>query len=143
LCQDGAQESHRVTAGCMVERSFWHPNVFRWCCSLLAHLISHLVTSFYFKKLKHHWKDIILNQQKRCSGLNAGLKLYPTNCSPGMLRQMAACVQTQGMCFEGDHSWWINKIKLFLEPISLLCCPTSYDSVHPINETYFHQQGTR
>ena len=47
LCQNGAQESHRATA---VERSFWHPNALRWGCSLLTHLLSHLATSFYFKK---------------------------------------------------------------------------------------------
>ena len=50
LCQDGAQESHRATAGCAVERSFWHSNALRWYRSLLTHLISHLANSFYFKK---------------------------------------------------------------------------------------------
>ena len=50
LWQDGTQESHRATAGCAVERSFWHPNALRWGYSLLTHLISHLATSFCFKK---------------------------------------------------------------------------------------------
>jgi len=50
LCQDCAHESHRVTAGWAVEGRFWHPNALRWCPSLLTHLISHLATSFYFKK---------------------------------------------------------------------------------------------
>ena len=29
LCQDGAQESHRATAGCAVELSFLHPDALR------------------------------------------------------------------------------------------------------------------
>jgi len=50
LCQDGTLESHRATAGCAVEQIFWHPNALRWSRSLLTRLISHLATSFYFKK---------------------------------------------------------------------------------------------
>jgi hypothetical protein len=43
LCQDGAQECHRATAGCAVESSFWHPNALRGCCKFISHLISHLL----------------------------------------------------------------------------------------------------
>ena len=50
LCQDGAQEPQRATAGSVVERSFWYSNALQWCCSLFIHLISDLTTSFYYKK---------------------------------------------------------------------------------------------
>jgi hypothetical protein len=96
--------------------SFWYPNALKWCCSLLTHLISHLVTSFYFKELKQHWKDTILSQQKTCSGLNAGLK---QQCVPGMLHKMAAplekvCAGTRDVLWRWPHcSWQINKIIFF------------------------------
>jgi hypothetical protein len=69
LCQDGAQESRRATAGCTVERSLWHPIALRRCCSLLTDPISYLATSFCFKKLKRHLKDTILSKQNTSRGL--------------------------------------------------------------------------
>ena len=63
---------------------------------------------------------------------NAGLKRRPTNCVPGMLQGMAArlekvCAGTRDVVWRWPHrSWWINKIKLLLEPVSLLYCQTTY-----------------
>jgi len=50
LCHDGVRESHRVTVGITVERSFLHPNALRLWCSLLIHLILDLKASLFFKK---------------------------------------------------------------------------------------------
>jgi hypothetical protein len=44
-----AQESLTTTAGCVVERSFWHPKALRWSCTLFIYLILHLVTFFNSK----------------------------------------------------------------------------------------------
>jgi len=62
---------------------------------------------------------------------NEGLKWHTTSCVPGMLQRMAAplekvCAGTRDVLWRWPHcSWWINKIKLFLEPVSLLYCRTT------------------
>jgi hypothetical protein len=125
LCQDGGQESHGATVGCAGERSIWYPNALRWCCCLLSHPISHLATSFYFKKLKRYWKDTFCVNRRNPEVCNVGLKRHPTKCVPGMLQTMAAplkkvCADTRDVLWRWLHySWWINKIKLFN-------CQTSY-----------------
>jgi hypothetical protein len=63
---------------------------------------------------------------------NAGLKWHPTNCIPGMPETTAltlekVCACTRDVLSMWPHcSWWINKIKLFLEPVLLLYSQTSY-----------------
>jgi len=57
---------------------------------------------------------------------NAGLKWHPTKCIPGMLQTMAAmlekvCARTRDVLLRWPHcSWWLNKIKLVLEPVITL-----------------------
>ena len=115
-----------------VERSFWHSNTLRWGCSLLTHLISHLATYFYFKSKISSERTPFWVNRRHPEGCNAGLKWRPTKCFPGMLQRMAAllekvCAGTRDALWRWIHrSWWINKIKIFLEPVSLLYCCTSY-----------------
>ena len=120
LCQDGAQESHRATAGNVVERSFWHQNVLWWCCSLLIHLIFRPYNFFFIPKIKiGSERTPFWVNRRHPEGSNTGLKQHPTNCIPGMLQTMEAplekvCAGTRDVLWRWPHcSWWINKIKLF------------------------------
>ena len=77
---------------------------------------------------------------------NADLKGHPTNCIPGMLQTMAAplvkvCAGTRDVLWRWPQcSWWINKIKLSLEPVSLLYCQVScvYSIAYAWRHTHTH-----
>jgi hypothetical protein len=61
-----------------------------------------------------------------------------------MLQTMAAplenlCAATRDLLWRWPHcSWWINKINLFLEPVSLFYCPNSCLYVYIHSHTHTH-----
>ena len=116
LCLDGAQESHTATARCTVEHIFWHPNALRWCRSLLRHLIRTLRLIFISKSKIDSERTPFWVNRKHPEVCNAGLKLHPTKCVPGLLQWMAAalekvCAGTRDVLWRWPRFSWINKNK--------------------------------
>ena len=85
--------------------------------------------SFLFQKVKLAVKG---QHFEHPEVLNAGLQRHSTNCVPGMLQRVASPLEkvragTRDVLWRWPHCrWWINKIKLLLEPIPLLYCQISY-----------------
>jgi len=107
-----------TTVGSAAEHSFYHPNALRWCWSLLIHLISNLMTSFYYKNKISSERTPFWVNRRHPEGCNTDLKWHPTKCVPGMLKTMAAplekvCAGTRDVLWKWPHCSWINKIKLF------------------------------
>jgi len=123
LCQDGAQESHRATAGCMVEHIQMHygdpaASLLTWSCTLQLLFISK-------SKIGSERTPFWVNR-RHPEICNACLKGHLTNCVPGMLQTMAAPLEkvsagTRVVLWRWPCcSWWISKIKLFFFGTSLI-----------------------
>ena len=119
LCPDGAQESHRATARCAVERSFWHRDAMRWCRSLFVTWSRTLRLIFISKSKIDIERTPFWVNRKHKEVCHSGLKLHHTKCVPGMLQWMAAplekvCAGTRDVLWRWSHfSRWINEIKPF------------------------------
>jgi hypothetical protein len=101
---------------------------------------AHLATSFYFTNKIGVETTGFWVSRKYPVFCNAGLKRHPTKCVSGLLLTMAApmeklCAGTREVAWRWPHcSWWISKITLFYEPVSLLYSPNSYTKLlHSLN----------